>query len=72
MAFTSKATVGKIDAMRIPVFIFFAQGFEHAVVNMFVIPVTMMLGADISMGDWWLMEPNPCKCFGNFLSWLEH
>src|SRR5690606_4733494 len=35
MAFTSKATVGKIAAMWIPVFIFFAQGFEHAVVNMF-------------------------------------
>src|SRR5690625_1474533 len=38
MAFTSQSTIGKIAAMWIPVFIFFAQGFEHAVVNMFVIP----------------------------------
>ncbi len=67
MAFTSKATVGKIAAMWIPVFIFFAQGFEHAVVNMFVIPAAMMLGADISMGDWWLWNQIPVT-FGNFLS----
>src|SRR5690625_530915 len=67
MAFTSKSTVGKIAAMWIPVFIFFAQGFEHAVVNMFVIPAGMMLGADIGMGDWWLWNQIPVT-IGNFLS----
>ena len=48
MNFTSKSTIGKIAAMWLPIFIFFAQGFEHSVVNMFVIPAGMMLGADIS------------------------
>src|SRR5690625_132302 len=67
MAFTSKATVGKIAAMWLPVFIFFGQGFEHAVVNMFVMPAAMMIGADISFGDWWLWNQIPVT-IGNFIS----
>lgn len=67
MAFTSKATIGKIAAMWLPVFIFFAQGFEHAVVNMFVIPAAMMVGADIGFGDWWLWNQIPVT-IGNFIS----
>lgn len=54
MAMTSKTTGGKIAAMWLPILIFFAQGFEHAVVNMFVIPAGMMLGADVTMADWWM------------------
>ncbi|WP_256003360.1 MULTISPECIES: formate/nitrite transporter family protein [Pedobacter] len=54
MAMTSKSTVGKILAAGIPIFIFFALGYEHAVVNMFVIPVGMMFGAKVTVGDWWL------------------
>lgn len=67
MSFTSKSTVGKIAAMWIPVFIFFAQGFEHAVVNMFVIPAAMMVGADISVGDWWMWNQIPVTV-GNLIS----
>ena len=67
MAFTSNSTIGKIAAMWIPVFIFFAQGFEHAVVNMFVIPMGMLLGADISFTDWWLWNQIPVT-IGNLLS----
>lgn len=67
MAFTSKATVGKIAAMWLPVFIFFGQGFEHAIVNMFVIPAGMMVGADISFADWWLWNQIPVT-IGNFIS----
>lgn len=54
MAMTSKSTVGKILAAGIPIFMFFALGYEHAVVNMFIIPAGMMFGADITIGDWWL------------------
>ena len=54
MAMTSKSTLGKIAAAGIPIFMFFALGYEHAVVNMFVIPAGMMFGADVSIGDWWL------------------
>lgn len=66
MFFTSKSTIGKIVAMWLPIFIFFAQGFEHAVVNMFVIPAGMMLGADISFADWWTWNQIPVT-IGNFV-----
>lgn len=67
MNFVSNSTFGKIIAMWIPVFIFFTQGFEHAVVNMFVIPMGIMLGADITISDWWLWNQIPVT-LGNFLS----
>lgn len=54
MSMTSKSTLGKILAAGIPIFIFFALGYEHAVVNMFVIPAGMMFGANVSLTDWWL------------------
>lgn len=66
MFFTSKATIGKIVAMWLPIFIFFAQEFEHSIVNMFVIPAGMMLGADISFGDWWFWNQIPVT-IGNFI-----
>lgn len=59
MAFTSQSTIGKIAAMWLPILTFFAQGFEHSVVNMFVIPAGMILGADISWADWWLWNQIP-------------
>ena len=54
MAMTSHSTVGKIVAMWLPVLTFFAQGFEHSVVNMFMIPTGMLLGAKVSFSEWWL------------------
>lgn len=54
MAMTSKSTIGKLLAAGIPIFIFFALGFEHAVVNMFVIPAGMLFGANVTIADWWL------------------
>jgi formate/nitrite transporter FocA (FNT family) len=45
IAMTSASTVGKIAALWMPMLIFFGQGFEHSVVNMFVIPTGMLLGA---------------------------
>jgi formate/nitrite transporter FocA (FNT family) len=59
MAMTSTSTVGKIAATWLPIFLFFALGFEHAVVNMFVIPTGMMLGAKVSVTDWWLWNQIP-------------
>jgi formate/nitrite transporter len=66
MAMTSQSTIGKIVAMWLPILAFFAQGFEHAVVNMFVIPAGMMLGADVSFGQWWLWNQIPVL-IGNFV-----
>ncbi len=66
MSMTSSATFGKILAAWLPVFIFFAQGFEHAVVNMFVIPAGMLLGAKVTWSDWWLSNQLPAT-FGNII-----
>ena len=59
MALTSTSTVGKIAATWLPIFLFFALGFEHAVVNMFVIPTGMLLGAKVTITDWWLWNQIP-------------
>jgi formate/nitrite transporter len=58
-AMTSTSTVGKIAAAWMPVFIFFAQGFEHSVVNMFVIPTGILLGAKATLFDWWFWNQIP-------------
>ncbi|OOC63960.1 formate/nitrite transporter family protein [Paenibacillus ihbetae] len=59
MANVSQSTGGKIAAMWLPIVIFFGQGFEHAVVNLFVIPTGMLMGADVKLGDWWLWNQIP-------------
>ena len=51
MALVSRSTIGKIAAMWLPIMTFFALGFEHSVVNMFLIPSGIMLGAPISIGQ---------------------
>lgn len=66
MAMTSQSTMGKIAAMWLPILTFFAQGFEHAVVNMFVIPAGMMYGANVTIGGWWLWNQLPVL-MGNFV-----
>lgn len=53
MAMTSTSTTGKIVASWLPILVFFAHGYEHSVVNMFVIPAGMMLGAKVTVADWW-------------------
>ena len=59
LAMSTTSTLGKIATAWMPVFIFFAQGFEHSVVNMFIIPTGMMLGAKVTVGDWWLWNQIP-------------
>ncbi len=58
-AMTTTSTIGKIACAYMPVFIFFAQGFEHTVVNMFIIPTGMMMGANVSVSQWWLWNQIP-------------
>ncbi len=66
LAMTTSSTLGKIAAAWLPIFVFFAQGFEHAVVNMFVIPTGMMLGAKVTVADWWLWNQIPVT-LGNLI-----
>ena len=67
LAMVSRSVTGKIVAMWLPILTFFAQGFEHSVVNMFVIPAGMMLHAPVSVGAWWLWNQIPVT-IGNILS----
>jgi formate transporter len=66
MGMTSRSTLGKIVACWLPIFIFFALGYEHSVVNMFVIPAGMWMGAPVSLSDWWLWNQLPVT-FGNLI-----
>jgi len=59
LAMCTSSTIGKIATAWMPIFIFFAQGFEHAVVNMFIIPTGMLLGAKVTFVDWWLWNQIP-------------
>ena len=59
LAMSTSSTIGKIATAWMPIFIFFAQGFEHAVVNMFIIPTGMLLGAKVTFADWWLWNQIP-------------
>jgi formate transporter len=59
LAMTTNSTIGKIACAWMPIFIFFAQGFEHSVVNMFIIPTGMMMGAKVTVADWWLWNQIP-------------
>jgi formate transporter len=66
MAMTSKSTVGKIVGAWLPIFTFFAQGFEHSIVNMFVIPAGILFGAKATIADWWIWNQIPVT-IGNFI-----
>jgi formate transporter len=59
MGMTSSSTIGKIAATWLPISVFFAQGFEHTVVNMFIIPTGMLMGAKVTVSDWWLWNQIP-------------
>jgi formate/nitrite transporter len=69
MSFSTTTVASKMLAMWGPVMLFFSQGYEHAVVNMFMIPAGMMLGADVSMGDWWVWNQIPVT-LGNLVGGL--
>ena len=65
-AFMSTSFSGKMVAIWGPTLLFFSQGFEHAVVNMFLIPVGMLLGANIDLSTWWLWNQIPVT-LGNLI-----
>lgn len=66
LSFASRSTAGKVIAMWLPITIFFALGYEHSVVNMFVIPAGMALSAKISAGQWWIWNQIPVT-LGNII-----
>ena len=67
LALASRSTMGKVLAMWLPIMTFFAHGYEHSIVNMFLIPAGMMFGAPVSLGKWLLWNQLPVT-LGNILS----
>lgn len=67
LAFVSRSTVGKVAAMWLPILTFFAHGYEHSIVNMFVIPAGMFFGSGVSTSAWWIWNQIPVTV-GNILS----
>lgn len=67
LALASRSTIGKIVAMWLPILTFFAQGFEHSIVNMFVIPTGLMFGAPVPIRSWLFWNQLPVT-IGNIIS----
>jgi formate/nitrite transporter len=67
LALISRSTIGKVVAMWLPIATFFALGYEHSIVNMFVIPAGMLLGAPVSVPAWWLWNQIPVT-IGNIVA----
>jgi formate transporter len=66
MSKSTRSTVGRALLMWVPIGIFFALGFEHTVVNMWLIPTGILSGAHVSLYDWWVWNQIPVT-IGNIL-----
>ncbi len=66
MALCAKTSTGKILGCWLPIVIFFGQGFEHAVVNMALMPLGLMLGAKATISQYLLANELPTT-IGNLL-----
>ena len=66
MSKASRSTVGRVVLMWLPIGMFFALGFEHTVVNMWLFPTAILSGAHVSIYDWWVWNQIPVT-IGNIL-----
>ncbi len=68
-AMISTHVSGKVIAMWMPIMLFFFMTFEHSVVNMFLFPSGLMLGAKFSVMDYMLWNEIP-TVLGNLVGGL--
>jgi len=66
LPYASRSVIGKTILTFVPIYMFFAMGYEHMVVNQFIIPTAMLFGAPITMYDFWVGNQLPVT-IGNFL-----
>lgn len=59
MAMASDSFAGKVIGMWLPVMLFFYMGFEHSIVNMFLFPSGLLLGADFTVWDYLVWNEIP-------------
>jgi len=58
-AMISTSVSGKVIAMWMPVMLFFAMGFEHSIVNMFLFPSALIMGGNFSVMDYLIWNEIP-------------
>ena len=68
-AMVAKDVPGKAVAMWMPIMLFFAMGFEHSVVNMFLFPSGLLLGGDFTVMDYLVWNEGP-TVLGNLVGGL--
>ena len=69
-AMISTTVGGKVLAMWMPITVFFYMTFEHSVVNMFLFPSGLLLGANFSMMDYLIWNEIP-TVLGNLVGGLS-
>lgn len=65
----SSTVSGKVIAMWMPIMLFFYMVFEHSIVNMFLFPTGLMLGAKFTIADYVLWNELPVV-LGNLVGGL--
>ena len=68
-AMISTSVSGKVIAMWMPIMVFFFMTFEHSVVNMFLFPSGLILGANFSIMDYLIWNEIP-TVVGNLVGGL--
>ena len=68
-AMISTSVPGKVIAMWMPIMVFFAMTFEHSVVNMFLFPSGILMGAKFNWGDYFIWNEIP-TLVGNIVGGL--
>ncbi len=68
-AMISTTVTGKVVAMWMPIMVFFFMVFEHSVVNMFLFPSGLLLGANFSIMDYLIWNEIP-TVLGNLVGGL--
>lgn len=58
-AMMSTSVPGKVIGMWMPIMVFFYMGFEHSIVNMFLFPSGLLLGAQFSIRDYMIWNEIP-------------
>jgi len=68
-AMISTSVSGKVMAMWMPIMLFFYLVFEHSVVNMFLFPLSMMMGGNFTVGEYLMWNEIP-TLLGNLVGGL--
>lgn len=69
-AMMSDTVTGKVVGMWLPIMLFFYMGFEHSVVNMFLFPSGLLLGANFTLMDYLIWNEIP-TVVGNLVGGLS-